>query len=92
MFSRAKIKFIYDCEIKVELKGVKELEGIKTEVTIKELSNADLDEDFEFEVESVTKKDNEKKYNLIAIFKTITKEIQSDVRKMFDEMKEYYMK
>ena len=87
MFSRGKIKFIYDCEIKVELKGVKELEGIKTEVTIKELSNADLDEDFEFEVESVTKKDN-----LIAIFKTITKEIQSDVRKMFDEMKEYYMK
>ena len=68
------------------------MEGIKTEVTIKELSNADLDEDFEFEVESVTKKDNEKKYNLIAIFKTITKEIQSDVRKMFDEMKEYYMK
>ena len=92
MFSRGKIKFIYDCEIKVELKGVKEFEGVKTDVTIKELSNADLDEDFEFEVETVAKKDNGKKYNLIAIFKTVTKEIQNEVRKMFDEMKENYMK
>ena len=48
MFSRGKIKFIYDCEIKLELKVLKEIEVVKKEITIKELSNADLDEDFEF--------------------------------------------
>lgn len=92
MFSRGKIKFIYDCEIKLELKGLKEIEGAKTDITIKELSNADLDEDFEFEHESVNKKDNEKKHQLIQISKTCTKDIQKDIRKLFDELKEFYLK
>ena len=77
MFSRGKIKFIYDCEIKVELKGVKELEGIKTEVKIKELSNADLDE-VEDLIKSIGLYHN-KALNLIAMAKKLVENFDSTV-------------
>ena len=92
MFSRGKIKFIYDCEIKIEITGSDIVKGCKTEVTLKEVSNADLDEDFEFEYESVSKKDKDKKEKLIQICKTCKKDIQTDIRKLFDSLKEFYLK
>lgn len=92
MFSRGKIKFIYDCEIKLSIEGVGELEGAHSSITIKEISNADLDEDFEFEIDSVSKKENAKKYQIIEIFKANKKKVQDDIRKLFDELKEEYLK
>ena len=56
------------------------------------MSNADLDEDFEFEFEGVSKKDKDKKEKLIQICKTCKKDIQTDIRKLFDALKEYYLK
>lgn len=57
-----------------------------------EVSNADLDDNFEFEYEKVSKKDNEDKYKLIHIFQTCKKDVQKDIRKLFDLLKEYYLK
>lgn len=92
MFSRGKIKFVYDCEIKVKIVGINELSGESTEITMNEVSNADLDDNFEFEYEKVSKKDNEDKYKLIQIFQTCKKDVQKDIRKLFDLLKEYYLK
>lgn len=91
VFSRGKIKFIYDCEIKVNVKGQKECEGADTDVTVKEMSNADPDDDFEYEFESVTKSGNEKKYQLVQIFKACTKDFQNDIKKMFNLLKEHHL-
>ena len=76
----------------IEIEGVGELEGAKSKVTVKEMSNADLDEDFEWEIDSVSKKSNEKKYQIVEIFKANKKTVQNDIRKLFDQLKESQLK
>lgn len=92
MYSRGKIKFIYDCELHLDIEGVGEYKDAKSTVTIKEISNADLDDDFEFEFDSVTKKENNNKYQIIQIFKANKKNVQNDIRKIFDLFKEAQLK
>ena len=85
VFSRGKIKYFYDCEIKLKINGIdnEDTKGKTTTVTIKDISNEDEDEYFNFEYES----GQTKKY-LVNIFKTLTKEIEEDIRNIFEELKE----
>ena len=89
VFSRGKIKYFYDCEMKLKIKGIdnEDTKGKITTVTIKDISNEDEDEHFNFEYES----GQTKKY-LVNIFKTLTKEIEQDIRNIFEELKESYLK
>jgi len=47
VFIRGKIKFVYDCEFSLKIKGIKHLEGSELEVKISEINNHTLDDDFE---------------------------------------------
>jgi len=89
VFSRGKIKYFYDCEMKLKIKGIdnEDTKGKTTTVTIKDISNEDEDDHFNFEYES----GQTKKY-LVNIFKTLTKEIEQDIRNIFEELKESYLK
>lgn len=89
VFSRGKIKYFYDCEMKLKINGVdnEDTKGKTTTVTIKDISNEDDDDHFNFEYES----GQTKKY-LVNIFKTLTKEIEQDIRNIFEELKESYLK
>ena len=89
VFSRGKIKYFYDCEIKLKINGIdnEDTKGKTTTVTIKDISNEDEDDHFKFEYES----GQTKKY-LVNIFKTLTKEIEQDIRNIFEELKESYLK
>jgi len=89
VFSRGKIKYFYDCEMKLKINGIdnEDTKGKTTTVTIKDISNEDEDEYFNFEYES----GQTKKY-LVNIFKTLTKEIEQDIRNIFEELKESYLK
>ena len=89
VFSRGKIKYFYDCEMKLKINGIdnEDTKGKTTTVTIKDISNEDEDEYFNFEYES----GQTKKY-LVNIFKTLTKEIEEDIRNIFEKLKESYLK
>ena len=89
VFSRGKIKYFYDCEIKLKINGIdnEDTKGKTTTVTIKDISNEDEDDHFNFEYES----GQTKKY-LVNIFKTLTKEIEEDIRNIFEKLKESYLK
>jgi hypothetical protein len=89
VFSRGKIKYFYDCEMKLKIKGIdnEDTKGKTTTVTIKDISNEDEDDHFNFEYES----GQTKKY-LVNIFKTLTKEIEEDIRNIFEKLKESYLK
>ena len=89
VFSRGKIKYFYDCEIKLKINGIdnEDTKGKTTTVTIKDVSNEDEDEHFNFEYES----GQTKKY-LVNIFKTLTKEIEEDIRNIFEKLKESFLK
>ena len=87
VFSRGKIKFIYDCEIQVKLCGLNEDEGKSTTVTLKEVNNEEEDEHFQFEYES-----GSSRKHLNNICKTVEKEIEKDIRKIFSELKESFLK
>ena len=89
VFSRGKIKYFYDCEMKLKINGIdnEDTKGKTTSVTIKDISNEDEDDQFNFEYES----GQTKKY-LVNIFKTLTKEIEQDIRNIFEELKESYLK
>ena len=89
VFSRGKIKYFYDCEIKLKINGIdnEDTKGKTTTVTIKDISNEDEDDHFNFEYEN----GQTKKY-LVNIFKTLTKEIEEDIRNIFEKLKESFLK
>ena len=89
VFSRGKIKYFYDCEMKLKIKGIdnEDTKGKTTTVTIKDIDNEDEDDHFNFEYES----GQTKKY-LVNIFKTLTKEIEEDIRNIFEKLKESFLK
>ena len=92
MFTRGKIKFFYDCSIKLKIKGIKDYENLETVVTIKNLNNEDEDELPQYDYDSSDSKSSSKRYPLVQNFKDMKKEIESDIRKIFDEMKRHYSK
>ena len=92
MFTRGKIKFFYDCSIKLKIKGINNYENLETVVTIKNLNNEDEDELPQYEYDSSDSKSSSKRYPLVQNFKDMKKEIESDIIKIFDEMKSHYSK
>ena len=92
VFTRGKIKFFYDCSIKLKIKGIKDYENLNTEITIKNLNNEDEDELPQYEYDSTDSKSSSKRFPLVQNFKEMKKEIESDILKIFDEMKAYFSK
>ena len=66
---------------------INEDKGNNTIVTLTLINNEDEDEYFQFENESDSSKNN-----LINICKTVEKEIESDIRKIFSVLKESFLK
>ena len=92
VFTRGKIKFFYDCSIKLKIKGIKDYENLDTEITISNLNNEDEDELPKYEYDSSDSKSSSKRFPLVQNFKDMKNEIESDIHKIFDEMKNYYSK
>ena len=91
IFSRGKIKFLYDCSLKLKISGIKNFENLSTTVTINEINNQDEDEHFQYEYNSTDSNSSSKKYPLIQNFKSIKDEIEKDIRKIFDELKASFL-
>ena len=92
VFTRGKIKFFYDCSIKLKIKGIKDYENLNTEISIKNLNNEDEDELPQYEYDSSDSRSSSKCFPLVQNFKDMKKEIESDILKIFDEMKSYFSK
>ena len=92
MFTRGKIKFFYDCSIKLKIKGIKDYENLDTEITISNLNNEDEDELPKYEYDSSDSKSSSKRFPLVQNFKNMKKDIEADIRKIFDEMKSHFSK
>ena len=92
VFTRGKIKFFYDCCIKLKIKGIKDYENLNTEISIKNLNNEDEDELPQYEYDSSDSRSSSKRFPLVQNFKDMKKEIESDILKIFDEMKSYFSK
>jgi len=56
------------------------------------LNNEDEDEVPEYEYDSTDSNSSSKKYPLVQTFKSIKKEIEADIIKIFDEMKSHFSK
>ena len=92
VFTRGKIKFFYDCSIKLKIKGIKDYENLDTVITIKNLNNEDEDELPQYEFDSSDSKSTSKRFPLVQNFKNMKKEIETDIIKIFDEMKSHFSK
>ena len=92
VFTRGKIKFFYDCSIKLKIKGIKDYENLETEITISNLNNEDEDEIPKYEYDSSDSKSTSKRFPLVQNFKSMKKDIEADIRKIFDEMKSQFSK
>ena len=92
VFTRGKIKFFYDCSIKLKIKGIKDYENLDTEITISNLNNEDEDELPKYEYDSSDSKSSSKRFPLVQNFKNMKKYIEADIRKIFDEMKSQFSK
>ena len=92
VFTRGKIKFFYNCSIKLKLKGINDYENLETVVTINNLNNEDEDELPSYEYDSTDSKSSSKRYPLVQNFKDAKKEIESDILKIFEEMKAHLSK
>ena len=92
VFSRGKIKYFYDCSLKLKIKGNNNYENLTTTITIKEINNEDEDEHFQYEYDSTDSKSTSKRYPLINNFKSAKNEIEKDIRKIFTELKESFLK
>ena len=92
MFTRGKIKFFYDCGIKLKIKGIKDYENLQTTITIKNLNNEDEDELPNYDYDSSDSKSSSKCYPLIQNFKASKNEVEADLTKIFEEMKNHYSK
>ena len=56
------------------------------------MNNEDEDELAEFEFDSSDSKSSSKRYPLVQNFKSVKSDVESDIRKIFDEMKAQYSK
>ena len=92
MYSRGKIKYFYDCSIKLRIKGNKNYENLETTITMKEINNEDEEEHFQYEFDSSDSKSTSKKYPLINNFKNAKNEIEEDIRNIFNALKESFLK
>ena len=92
VFTRGKIKFFYDCSLKLKIKGIKDYENLETEITISNLNNEDEDELPKYEYDSSDSKSTSKRFPLVQNFKNMKKYIEADIRKIFDEMKSQFSK
>ena len=65
---------------------------METEITISNLNNEDEDESPQYEYDSSDSKSSSKRFPLVQNFKDMKKEIEADIRKIFDEMKRQFSK
>ena len=65
---------------------------MNTTITIKNLNNEDEDELPNYEYDSTDSKSSSKRYPLVQNFKDAKKEIESDILKIFEEMKAHLSK
>ena len=92
VFTRGKIKFFYDCSIKLKIKGINDYENLDTVITVKNLNNEDEDELPEYEYDSMDSKSSSKRYPLVQCFKENKKEIETDIIKILEDMKNHFTK
>ena len=65
---------------------------METEITISNLNNEDEDELPKYEYDSSDSKSSSKRFPLVQNFKNMKKDIEADIRKIFDEMKSQFSK
>ena len=65
---------------------------METEITISNLNNEDEDELPKYEYDSSDSKSTSKRFPLVQNFKSMKKDIEADIRKIFDEMKSQFSK
>ena len=70
------------------IRGNDDYGNYTTSITMKEINNEDEDENFQYEFDSTDSKSSSKKYPLINNFKSAKNEIEKDIRKIFNELKE----
>ena len=78
--------------MKLKIKGNKDYNNLDTTITIKEINNEDEEEHFQYDFDSTDSKSTSKKFPLINNFKSAKDEIEKDIRNMFKELKEDYLK
>ena len=78
--------------MKLKIKGNKDYNNLDTTITIKEINNEDEEEHFQYDFDSTDSKSTSKKFPLINNFKSAKDEIEKDIRNMFNELKEDYLK
>ena len=71
----------------MKIKGINDYENLTTIITIKNLNNEDEDELPSYEYDSTDSNTSSKRYPLVKNFKESKKEIESDILKILDEMK-----
>ena len=91
MFSRGKIKYFYDCSLKLKIKGNNDYENLETTITIKEINNEDEDEHFQYDYDSSDSKSTSKKFPLVNNFKSARDEVEKDIRNIFNALKESFL-
>ena len=91
VFSRGKIKYFYDCSLKLRIKGNIDYENLETTITIKEINNEDEDEHFQYDYDSSDIKSTSKKFPLVNNFKSAKDEVEKDIRNIFNALKESFL-
>ena len=78
--------------MKLKIKGNDNYGNYTTTITMKEINNEDEEEHFQYEFDSTDNKSTSKKYPLINNFKSAKDEVEKDIRKIFNELKESFLK
>ena len=92
VYSRGKIKYFYDCSLKLRIKGNDNYENLTTTIKIKEINNEDEEEHVQYEYDSTDSKSTSKRFPLVNNFKSAKNEVEKDIRKIFNELKESFLK
>ena len=77
--------------MKLKIKGNDNYDNLTTTITMKEINNEDEEEHFQYEFDSLDSKSSSRKYPLINNLKTAKDEIEKDIRKIFNELKESFL-
>ena len=77
--------------MKLKIKGNDNYDNLTTTITMKEINNEDEEEHFQYEFDSSYSKSSSRKYPLINNFKSAKDEIEKDIRKIFNELKESFL-
>ena len=77
--------------MKLKIKGNDNYDNLTTTITMKEINNEDEEEHFQYEFDSSDSKSSSRKYPLINNFKSAKDEIEKDIRKIFNELKESFL-